>query len=86
MDCHEVTTNESDSAGKHIKKWICYCKTTACLKNRIQNYNVVQRVELLKKDPDCDCLMEWQLVDPNNPCKKCSERMKNWYKKFSSGR
>ena len=41
-ECHEFETGQHNTAGQPIKAWQCYCGTTACLKNQMQNYHSVE--------------------------------------------
>lgn len=77
-ECYDIEIGK-DTAGQPIMSRRCFCGTTACLQEKIQNYAVVEQVKFMKS-PDCDCLMEWQLADPNILCEKCKERRKEMYK------
>lgn len=81
MECHEVTTRQTNTAGNPLKEWRCYCETTACLKGKIQNYHSVETVKFLKPETDCDCEYEWTLKG-DGFCRICEKR---FYDKVHKG-
>ena len=49
MTCHEIETRQYDTSGQPIREWKCYCGTTACLENKIQNYHSIELETVMSK-------------------------------------
>ena len=72
MECHEIKTRQYDSAGQPIKEWICYCGTTACLKNRIHHYHSVEIEKTITNEEISDILVEMSRPGfEREMCDKC---------------
>ena len=56
--CHEITTRQYDTAGQPIREWKCYCGTTVCLKNKIQNYHSIEIEKTMTNEEISNMLME----------------------------
>lgn len=66
QECHEVVTQQTDTAGFPIKQWICYCGTTACIGAQIRNYHAIVTIKYYKSSENCQCTE----IDV---CKQCKD-------------
>ena len=72
MKCYDYKTGQHNSAGNPIMGRMCFCGTTSCLQNQIQNFGEVNRQFVFSKNPDCDC--EYELTLKEGLCRKCEDK------------
>ena len=78
--CYDYKTGQHDSAGNPILGRMCFCGTTACLQNQIQNFGEVQQVFKIETD-DCSC--KYDLVpQEGGTCQNCKDRRAEAYNKM----